>query len=85
VGKMNRSVINEQLTGDVVDLEWKKKLSQDIIEILNSSISQLRRSLNSYEMTIGLKKLILTDLDEKINQKMYELNEKPASAGFVTT
>jgi hypothetical protein len=36
-------------------------------------------------MTIGLKKLILTDLDEKINQKMYELNEKPASAGFVTT
>jgi hypothetical protein len=82
---MNRSVINEQLTGDVVDLEWKKKQSQDIIEILNSSISQLRRSLNSYEMTIGLKKLILTDLDEKIIQKMYELNEKPASAGFVTT
>jgi hypothetical protein len=39
VGKMNRSVINEQLTGDVVDLEWKKKQSQDIIEILNSSIS----------------------------------------------
>jgi hypothetical protein len=63
----------------------EEKQSQDIIEILNSSISQLRRSLNSYEMTIGLKKLILTDLDEKINQKMYELNEKPASAGFVTT
>jgi hypothetical protein len=68
----------QNLTGDVIELEWKKKLSQDIIEILNSSISQLKRSLNSYEMTIGLKKLILTDLDEKINQKL-------ASAGFVTT
>jgi CII-binding regulator of phage lambda lysogenization HflD len=51
----------QNLTGDVIELEWKKKQSQDIIEILNSSISQLRRSLNSYEMTIGLKKLILKD------------------------
>ena len=65
----------QNLTGDVVDLEWKRKQSQDIIEILNSSISELRRTLNSYDMTIGLKKLILADLDAKINQKMYALHE----------
>jgi hypothetical protein len=58
----------QKLTGDVIDLEWKKKQSPDIIEILNSSISELRRTLNSYDMTIGLKKLILADLDAKMNQ-----------------
>jgi hypothetical protein len=61
----------QDLAGNVVDLEWKKKLSQDIIEILNSSISELRRTLNPYDTTIGLKKLILADLDVKINQKLY--------------
>jgi chromosome segregation ATPase len=58
----------QKLTGDVIDLEWKKKQSPDIIEILNSSISELRRTLNPYDMTIGLKKLILADLDAKMNQ-----------------
>jgi transposase len=62
----------QKLTGDVIDLEWKKKQSQDIIEILNSSISQLRRSLNYYDMTIGLKKLVLADLDAKMNQILNE-------------
>jgi chromosome segregation ATPase len=65
----------QKLTGDVIDLEWKKKQSQDIIEILNSSISELRKSLNSFDMTIGLKKLILADLDAKMNQKLCSLRE----------
>jgi two-component SAPR family response regulator len=56
-------------TGDAIELEWKKKQSEQVIAILNSSIIQLRRSLNSYDMTIGLKKLILADLDAKIDQK----------------
>jgi hypothetical protein len=68
----------QNLTGDVIDLEWKKKQSEDIIEILNSSILHLKKSLDSYDMTIGLKKLILADLDAKMNQKMYALHEKPA-------
>jgi two-component SAPR family response regulator len=56
-------------TGDAIELEWKKKQSEQVVAILNSSIIQLRRSLNSYDMTIGLKKLILADLDAKIDQK----------------
>jgi chromosome segregation ATPase len=65
----------QKLTGDVTDLEWKKKQSQDIIEILNSSMSELRRTLNSYDMTTGLRKLILADLDAKMNQKLCSLRE----------
>jgi exonuclease VII small subunit/Mor family transcriptional regulator len=71
------------LSGNIIDLEWKKMRAEENVTILNSNILQLRKSLNSYDMTIELKKRILAELDRKINQKMDVLHEKPATDGSV--
>jgi exonuclease VII small subunit len=55
----------QKLSSDAIDLEWKKQQTQEIVTILNASILQLKKSLNSYNMTIELKKRILEDLDKK--------------------
>jgi hypothetical protein len=68
----------QNLTGNVIDLEWKKKQSQDIIEILNSSILELRRTLNSYDMTIGVEETNLGRLRREDKSKVV-LNENDSA------
>ncbi len=64
----------QKLSSYKIDLEWRKQQSQEIVTALNSNILELN-SLNSYVMTIQLKRRILADLDVKINQKVNALNE----------
>jgi hypothetical protein len=65
-----------RLTSDVIDLEWKKKQSRDEVAILSSGISQLKKSLNWYKMEIEQKKQIISNLNQQLNQKSKELEEK---------
>jgi ribosomal protein L22 len=71
------------LSSDAIDLKWKKRQSEELVTILNSSILQLKKTLNSYDMAIGLKKQILADLDRKINQKLNESYVKSAENGSI--
>jgi membrane-associated HD superfamily phosphohydrolase len=73
----------QQLTSDVIDLEFKKKQSKDIMSVANTNIAQLRDTSNWYQRNIELKRQILADLDTKINHKMYVLREKPAEDSLV--
>jgi hypothetical protein len=57
----------QKLSGDVIDLQWKKRQYQDELAILGSAISQQRHSLN---VIIDYKKQILACCDEKINEKL---------------
>jgi hypothetical protein len=68
----------QQLTSDVIDLEFKKKQSKDIISVANTNIAQLRDTLNWYQRNIELRRQILMDLDIKLNQKICTFREKPA-------
>jgi ribosomal protein L22 len=67
----------QQLTSDVIDLEFKKKQSKDIMSVANTNIAQLRDISNWYQRNIELRRQILMDLDIKLNQKMCALHEKP--------
>jgi hypothetical protein len=73
----------QQLTSDVIDLEFKKKQSKDIMSVANTNITQLRDTSNWYQRNIELKRQILADLDTKINQKLYTLREKPVDNNSV--
>ena len=64
----------QRLTSDVIDLEWRKKQSKDEISILNSSISQLKKSLNRYKIEIEDKKQIISNLNRQLNQKSIALS-----------
>jgi hypothetical protein len=66
----------QRLTSDAIELEWKKKQSRDEVAILNSSISQLKKSLNWYKMEIEQKKQIILNLNQQLNQKSNALEEK---------
>ena len=65
----------QKLTNDTIDMEWKKKQSRDEIAILNSSISQLKKSLNRYKIEIEDKKQIISNLNRQLNQKSNALEE----------
>jgi hypothetical protein len=55
----------QRLTSDMIDLEWNKKQSRDEVAILNSSIVQLKKSLNWYKMEIEHKKEIISNLNRQ--------------------
>jgi hypothetical protein len=66
----------KKLTGDTIDLEWRKKQSKDEIAILSLNISQLKKLEKWYHMETGLKKEIISNLDRQLNQKSNALGEK---------
>jgi hypothetical protein len=74
----------QRLTNDIIDLEWKKKQSGDVISVANTNIIQLRNTLNWYQKNIELKKQILSNLDQQLNQKIYALDQKIAGHSSVT-
>ena len=61
-------------------MEWRKKQSKDEIAILNSSISQLKKSLNRYKIEIEDKKQIISNLNRQLNQKSNALEELSTQA-----
>ena len=70
----------QRLTSNVIDMEWRKKQSKDEIAILNSSISQLKKSLNGYRIEIEDKKQIISNLNRQLNQKSNALEELSTQA-----
>ena len=69
-----------RLTRDVIDLEWKKKQLKDDLVKLSSSKSQLEKLHKRYHMEIGLKKEIVSNLDQQLNQKSNALEELSTQA-----
>ena len=57
----------QRLTCNVIDMEWRKNQSKDEIAILNSSISQLKKSLNRYNIEIEENKQIISNLNRQLN------------------
>ena len=70
----------QRLTSNVIDMEWRKKQSKDEIAILNSSVSQLKKSLNRYKIEIEDKKQIISNLNRQLNQKSNALEELSTQA-----
>lgn len=66
----------QQSTSDVIDMEWKKKRLVDEVIKLNSYLSQLKKLLKRHKMEIELKKDIISNLDQQLNQKNDALQEK---------
>lgn len=66
----------QRSTSDVIDMEWKKKRLVDEVIRLNSYLSQLKKLLKRHKMEIELKKDIISNLDQQLNQKSDALQEK---------
>ncbi len=66
----------QQLSSDVLELQFRKKKLSDEVAIQCSSISQLEKSLNWYKTEIEQKKQIISNLDRQLNQKSNTLEEK---------
>ena len=66
----------QQLSSDVLELQFRKKKLGDEVATQCSSISQLEKSLNWYKMEIKQKKEIISNLDQQLNQKSNALEEK---------
>jgi hypothetical protein len=66
----------QQSTSDVIDMEWKMKRLVDEVVKLNSYLSQLKKLLKRHKMEIELKKDIISNLDQQLNQKSDALQEK---------
>jgi hypothetical protein len=63
----------QKLSGDVIDLQWKKRQYQDELTILGSAISQ-QRHLNVIQTVIDLKKQILAECDNKLSEKIASIH-----------
>ena len=61
-------------------MEWKKKQLKDDLVKLTSSKSQLEKLHKRYHMEIGLKKEIVSNLDQQLNQKSNALEELSTQA-----
>ena len=68
----------QRLTRDVIDMEWRKKHLRDEVAKLNSNKSQLEKLQKRYQMDIGLKKEIISNLNQQLNQKSYALETAQA-------
>ncbi len=71
----------QQLSNDVLELQFRKKKLSDEVATQCSSITQLEKSLNWYKMEIEQKKEIISNLDQQLNHKICELDEKITSDG----
>jgi hypothetical protein len=56
----------QKLTGDVIELEWKKKDLNNTITLLNAQISDLGQTIVQYQNAIEIKKQQLMRMDERI-------------------
>ena len=66
----------QQLSSDVLELQFRKKQLGDEVATQCSSISKLEKSLNWYKVEIKQKKEIISNLDQQLNQKSNALEEK---------
>jgi len=57
-------------------MEWKMKRLVDEVIRLNSYLSQLKKLLKRHKMEIELKKDMISNLDQQLNQKSDALQEK---------
>jgi hypothetical protein len=73
-----------RLSNDVIDMEWRKKELRDEAAKLISSNSQLEKIQERYQLEIELKREIISNLDQQINQKINALEEKQTSAESIT-
>ena len=65
-----------KLGSDAVELQIRKKQLENEVSALNSSISQLEKLRRQYQMDIGQKRQIISNLDQQLNQKIDALKEK---------
>jgi argininosuccinate lyase len=65
----------QQLSSDVLELQFRKKKLGDEVATQCSSITQLEKSLNWYKMEIKQKKEIISNLDQQLNQKSNALEK----------
>ena len=66
----------QQLSNDVLELQFRKKKLGDEVATQCSSITQLEKSLNWYKMEIKQKKQIISNFNQPLNQKSNALEEK---------
>jgi len=59
----------QQLSNDILELQFRKKKLGDEVAIQSSSITQLEKSLNWYKVEIKQKKEIISNLDQQLNHK----------------
>jgi hypothetical protein len=57
----------QKLTGDVIDLEWKKKDLNNTITLWNAQLSDLGRTIVQYQKAIDSKKQQLMRMDKRIS------------------
>ena len=61
------------LSSSVLELQFRKKKLGDEVTTQCSSISRLEKSLNRYKIETELKKEIISNLDQQLNQKSHVL------------
>ena len=66
----------QQLSSDILELQFRKKKLNDEVTTQRSSISKLEKSLNWYKVEIKQKKEIISNLDQQLNHKSNALKEK---------
>ena len=66
----------QQLSSDVLELQFRKKRLGDEVATQCSSISKLEKSLNWYKVEIKQKKEIISNLDQQLNHNSDALEEK---------
>jgi prefoldin subunit 5 len=57
----------QRLTGDVIELEWKKRDLNNTIILLNAQISDLRQTIVQYQNAIEIKKQQLMGMDKRVS------------------
>jgi hypothetical protein len=57
----------QKLTGDVIDLEWKKKDLNNTITLLNAQLSDVGLTLAQYQNTIDNKKQQLIRMEKRVS------------------
>jgi prefoldin subunit 5 len=55
----------QRLTGDVIELEWKKRDLNNTITLWNAQLSDLGRTITQYQNAIEIKKQQLTRMDKR--------------------
>jgi chromosome segregation ATPase len=57
----------QNLTGDVIELEWKKKDLNNTITLWNAQLADLGQTIEQYQTAIEIKKQQLMRTDKRIS------------------
>jgi transposase len=57
----------QNLTGDVIELEWKKKDLNNTITLWNAQLSDLGQTIEQYQKAIEIKKQQLMRMDKRVS------------------